>query len=64
MISDYMEDIDYANPFSHLKPSQKTPYEKAHGKYITKTADGKYVLHTPYLSSVQNECRRKSLLFL
>ena len=45
MISDYMEDIDYDNPFSHLKPSQKTPYEKAHGKYITKTADGRYVLY-------------------
>lgn len=40
-----MENIEYENPFSHLKPSQKTPYEKAHGKYITKTADGRYVLY-------------------
>ena len=45
MISDYMEDLEIHNPFSHLKPSQKTPYEKAHGKYITKTANGKYVLY-------------------
>ena len=45
MISDYMEDLEINNPFSHLKPSQKTPYEKAHGKYITKSSTGKYVLY-------------------
>ena len=45
MISDYMGDLEINNPFSHLKPSQKTPYEKQHGKYITKTANGKYVLY-------------------
>ena len=45
MISDYMEDLEIDNPFSHLKPSQKTPYEKAHGKYITKTSTGRYTLY-------------------
>ena len=32
MITDYMEDLEVENPFSHLKPWQKTPYEKAHGR--------------------------------
>lgn len=42
MISDYMEDLEITNPFSHLKPWQKTPYEKQHGKNIYKNAQGKY----------------------
>ena len=45
MISDYMHDLSHENLYPGLKPSQKTPYEKAHGKYITKSADGKYVLY-------------------
>ena len=42
MISNYMRDLEITNPFSHLKPWQKTPYEKAHGKNIYKTSQGKY----------------------
>jgi hypothetical protein len=38
MISDYMNDVEYKNPFSYLKPWELNPYEKANGKniYITK----------------------------
>ena len=44
MISDYMEDLEIINPFSHLKPWQKTPYEKAHGKNIYKNSNGRYFI--------------------
>ena len=52
MISDYMEDLEIENPFSHLKPWQKTPYEKAHGRNIYKTNHGKY-----YIEKVKNKKR-------
>lgn len=45
MISDYMEDLEIDNPFSHLKPWQKTPYEKQHGKNIYKNSQGKYYIY-------------------
>ena len=44
MISDYMEDLEIENPFSYLKPWQKTPYEKAHGRNIYKNNQGKYFI--------------------
>lgn len=44
MISDYMEELEINNPFSHLKPWQKTPYEKAHGRNIYKNNNGKYFI--------------------
>ena len=44
MISDYMEDLEITNPFAHLKPWQKTPYEKQHGRNIYKNAQGKYFI--------------------
>ena len=44
MISDYMQDLEIINPFSHLKPWQKTPYEKAHGKNIYKNTNGRYFI--------------------
>lgn len=52
MITDYMEDLDFDNPFSHLKPWQKTPYEKQHGKNIYKNAQGKY-----YIQRIRNKER-------
>ena len=52
MISDYMEDLEIENPFSHLKPWQKTPYEKQHGRNIYKNNQGKY-----YIEKVQNKKR-------
>ena len=52
MISDYMEDLKIYNPFSQLKPWQKTPYEKIHGKNIYKNSQGKY-----YIEKVQNKKR-------
>lgn len=45
MITDYMQDLSHNSLYPDLKPSQKTPYEKKHGKYITKSSDGKYVLY-------------------
>ena len=44
MITDYMEDLEIENPFSHLKPWQKTPYEKQHGRNIYKNNNGKYFI--------------------
>jgi len=44
MITDYMEDLEITNPFSHLKPWQKTPYEKQHGRNIYKNNNGKYFI--------------------
>ena len=44
MITDYMEDLEISNPWSHLKPWQKTPYEKARGKNIHKNQNGKYYI--------------------
>ena len=44
MITDYREDLDFNNPFSHLKPWQKTPYEKQHGRNIYKNSQGKYFI--------------------
>ena len=42
MISDYMNDVEYKNPFSYLKPWELNPYEKANGKNIYKNASGRY----------------------
>ena len=44
MISDYMGDLEITNPWQHLKPWQKTPYEKAHGRNIYKNNNGKYFI--------------------
>lgn len=44
MITDYMENLKVENPFTHLKPWQKTPYEKQNGKYIYKNGHGSYLV--------------------
>lgn len=42
MISDYINDMSFDNPYSDLKPWQRNPYEKANGKNIYKNNQGKY----------------------
>ena len=34
MISDYINDMSFDNPYADLKPWQRNPYEKANGKNI------------------------------
>ena len=54
MISDYMENLKIDNPFSHLKPWQKTPYEKHHGRNIYKNSQGKY-----YIQRIKDKVRTR-----